>query len=121
MEGRDIFTGKAHVIVCDGFTGNIILKFAESFLGFFKTVVKEYTKKSLYKKVKIGLIAPTLKEIFKDFDYQEYGGVPLLGVNGVVIIGHGSSTGRAVENMIKRSIEIIKKELNKKIENAFTG
>lgn len=121
VEGRDIFTGKSHVIVCDGFTGNIILKFAESFLGFFKTTVREYTKKSLYKKVKIGLIQPTLKEIFKDFDYQEYGGVPLLGVNGVVIIGHGSSSGKAVQNMIKRSIEIIKTNLNSKIEKALKG
>lgn len=121
VEGRDIFYGRSDVIVCDGFVGNIILKFAESFLGFFKSTIKEYAGKSLYKKFKIGMFYPTLKEIFRDFDYQEQGGVPLLGVNGVVIIGHGSSTGRAVENMIKRSIEIISVNLNKKIENALTG
>lgn len=117
VEGRDIFMGKADVIVCDGFTGNIVLKFAESILGFFKSTIRNYAEKSLFKKIRVGLFAPTLKDIFKDFDYQEHGGVPLLGVNGVIIIGHGSSTALAVENMIKRSIEIISKNLNKKIEN----
>lgn len=121
VEGRDIFFDKADVIVCDGFTGNIILKFAESFLGFFKSTLKDYASKSLYKKLKLGLFAPTLKDVFKEFDYQEHGGVPLLGVNGVIIIGHGSSTGKAVRNMIKRSVEIIEKKLNYKIEQALTG
>lgn len=117
VEGRDIFMGKADVIVCDGFTGNIVLKFAESILGFFKLAFKNYAEKSIFKKIKVGLLAPTIKDVFKDFDYQEHGGVPLLGVNGVIIIGHGSSTGKAVQNMIKRSIEIISNDLNKKIEN----
>lgn len=117
VEGRDIFMAKADVIVCDGFTGNIVLKFAESILGFFKKTFKNYAEKSLVNKIKVGLLAPTIKDVFKDFDYQEHGGVPLLGVNGVIIIGHGSSTGKAVKNMIKRSIEIISKDLNNKIEN----
>lgn len=121
VEGRDIFFGKADVIVCDGFVGNILLKFAESFLGFFKSTIKDYADQSLYKKMKIALFRPTLKEVFQGFDYQEHGGVPLLGVNGVVIIGHGSSSGKAVGNMIKRAIEIISVNLNKKIENALTG
>ncbi len=120
VEGRDIFIGKADVIVCDGFTGNIVLKFAESILGFFKSTIRNYASKSILKKLRVGLFAPTLKDIFKDFDYQEHGGVPLLGVNGVIIIGHGSSTALAVENMIKRSIEIISKDLNKKIENELS-
>ena len=120
IEGRDIFFDKADVIVCDGFTGNIILKFAESFLGFFKATLKDYANKSLYKKAKLAMFAPTLKDVFRDFDYQEHGGVPLLGVNGVIIIGHGSSSGKAVLNMIKRSIEIIEKRLNYKIEEALT-
>jgi len=117
VEGRDIFLGKADVIVCDGFTGNVVLKFAESILGFFKSTIRNYANKSIFKKLRVAVFAPTLKDIFKDFDYQEHGGVPMLGVNGVIIIGHGSSTALAVENMIKRSIEIISKNLNKKIEN----
>ncbi|MDC1068192.1 phosphate acyltransferase PlsX [Candidatus Kapabacteria bacterium] len=121
VEGRDVLFGKADVIVCDGFTGNILLKFAESFLVFLKQAIRGYADKGLYKKLKVGMFAPTLKDIFKEFDYQEQGGVPLLGVNGVVIIGHGSSTGRAVENMIKRAIEIISVNLNKKIETALSG
>ena len=117
VEGRDIFMNKADVIVCDGFTGNIVLKFAESILGFLKQTFRNYANRSFINKLKMAILAPTLKDVFKDFDYQEYGGVPLLGVNGVVIIGHGSSTGKAIHNMIKRSIEMTSKDLNKKIEN----
>lgn len=119
VEGRDIFIGKSDVLVCDGFTGNIILKFAESFLGFFKSTLKQFADESLSNKLKVGLMAPTLRKVFKSFDYQEYGGVPLLGVNGVVIIGHGSSTAKAIHHMILRSMEIIDKELNLNIEIAL--
>ncbi len=119
IEGRDIFNGKAHVVVCDGFTGNIILKLAESFFGFFKTKVKQYAEKSLINKVKVALTIPTLRDVSKGLDYQEYGGVPLLGINGVVIIGHGKSSPIAIQNMIFRAVEIIRRDVNKKIEDAL--
>lgn len=120
VEGRDIFAGKSDVVICDGFTGNIILKFAESIMSFFKNAMKQYSEKSLINKLKVGLAVPTMKDVFKQFDYQEYGGVPLLGVNGIVIIGHGKSSPKAIKNMILRSTEMIENELNKKIEAALT-
>jgi glycerol-3-phosphate acyltransferase PlsX len=120
IEGGDIFNGKADVVVCDGFTGNIVLKFAESFLGFLKQSIKNFADKSLVNKIQVGLMVPTLKKVLSQFDYQDYGGVPLLGVNGVAIIGHGKSTPKAIQNMILRSIEIIDKDINNKIGLALS-
>jgi len=119
IEGRDILMGEADVIVCDGFTGNIILKFAESFLTFLKASIKKYANQGIVKKLKVGMMVPTLKDVLSDFDYQEHGGVPLLGVNGVSIIGHGSSNGKAMHNMVLRAVEIVQNDLNKKIEKAL--
>jgi len=116
IEGRDIFPGVADIVVCDGFVGNIILKFAESFMGFFKETLKKYANQSAIKKIKVGLMAPTIKDVFRGFDYQDHGGVPLLGVNGVVIIGHGKSTPKAIKNMLNTALITYTKEINKKIE-----
>lgn len=116
VEGRDIFPGVADIVVCDGFVGNIILKFAESFIGFFKETLKKYASQSTIKKVKVGLLAPTIKDVFRGFDYQDHGGVPLLGVNGVVIIGHGKSSPKAIKNMLHTALITYTKEINKKIE-----
>jgi glycerol-3-phosphate acyltransferase PlsX len=119
VEGRDVLLGTADVVVCDGLIGNIILKFAESVLGLFKTKVSNYAKKSIVNALKVLLLKPALKNMLKDMDYQQYGGVPLLGVNGVVIIGHGKSSPIAIQNMIYTAIEQVKKEINKKIERAL--
>jgi glycerol-3-phosphate acyltransferase PlsX len=119
IEGRDILVGAADVVVCDGFTGNIVLKLAESFLHILKSKIKDYASRNILKKFKVGLMIPTLKDILSEFDYQEYGGVPLLGVNGVVIIGHGKSSPKAIKNMILRSIEFSLSNINNKIENAL--
>lgn len=112
VEGRDILKGGTHVIVCDGFVGNVVLKFAESVLSILRTKFKDYAGKSLFNKVKVGLAYGTLKEILKDFDYQEYGGVPLLGVNGISIIGHGRSSPRAIMNMILRAEQMARAKIN---------
>lgn len=119
VEGRDIFTAKADVVVCDGFIGNIVLKFAESFIGILKSKVKAYSEKSLLNKIKVGMILPTLRDILQQFDYQKYGGVPLLGVNGVIIIGHGKSSPEAIKNMLVRAKEMVKKDVNKTIEHTL--
>jgi phosphate acyltransferase len=119
VEGRDVLRGKAEVIVCDGFIGNIVLKFAESVLDVLKSKFKQYAQKSLWNKIKVALSYGTLKDIIKDFDYQGYGGVPLLGVNGVVIIGHGKSTPLAVKNMIIRAQETVNKKVNEKIQEVL--
>ncbi len=112
IEGRDILKGKANVIVCDGFVGNIVLKFAESVLGLLKAKFKDYAASNLLNKIWVGLMYRTLKKILKDFDYQEHGGVPLLGVQGVSIIGHGGSTPKAIKNMILKAEDMVIKEVN---------
>lgn len=100
LEGRDIFTGKADVIVCDGFTGNIVLKEAE---GIYTLMRKRGIK----------------DEYFDRFNYENYGGTPILGVKGNVIIGHGISNDIAVKNMIIHAYDVAKSNLAKKINKAF--
>jgi glycerol-3-phosphate acyltransferase PlsX len=115
-EGRDILSGEYDLIICDGFAGNVVLKFAESVPGFLKTKFKDYAGKGLMNKIKVGMMRGTLRNIMKEFDYQEYGGVPLLGVDGVSIIGHGKSTPLAIKNMIRRAVEVIRNKVNEKIK-----
>ena len=100
IEGRDIFTGKVDVIVCDGFTGNVVLKQAEGMFGLIK---------------KRGI----KDEYFDRFNYENYGGTPILGVNSNVIIGHGISNDIAVKNMLLHSYDVSKSNLTQKIKEAF--
>lgn len=100
IEGRDIFTGKVDVIVCDGFTGNVVLKQAEGMFGLIK---------------KRGI----KDEYFDRFNYENYGGTPILGVNSNVIIGHGISNDVAVKNMLLHSYDVSKSNLTQKIKEAF--
>ncbi|WP_432708108.1 phosphate acyltransferase PlsX [Pedobacter sp.] len=100
IEGRDLFNKKADVIVCDGFTGNIMLKLAESF--YVLTMKKGFND-----------------EFFNRFNYENYGGSPVLGVNAPVIIGHGISSPLAVKNMVMQSRDMITTGLVGKIQDAF--
>lgn len=119
VEGRDVLLGTADVIVCDGLIGNIILKFAESVLSLFKTKLRNYAKKNFFNSLKMQLLRPALRNILRDMDYQQYGGVPLLGVNGIVIIGHGKSSPLAFQNMIYTAIEQKRKDIVRKIQRAL--
>jgi len=119
VEGRDILSGGVDVVVCDGFEGNIVLKFAESVLGFLKSRFTTFANRSLLNKLIVGAFKPVLKTVLKDMDYQEYGGVPLLGVNGVIIIGHGSSSPLAISNMIVRAVEVVRADVNGNIQQAL--
>lgn len=119
VEGRDILTGKADVVVCDGFIGNIILKFGESVPSFFKSRVKEVIGKNLFMKILGVFIRKTMRAAFKSMDYEEYGGVPVLGVSGIAIIGHGKSTPKAIKNMILRAEEMVRKNINLRIQEAL--
>lgn len=119
VEGRDILTKKVDVVVCDGFVGNIILKFGESVPKLLKHLLTQTANASFFDKLKVGLSKGTLKKSLKSLDYQEHGGVPLLGVNGISIIGHGSSTPKAIKNMVLKAYEMHKKDLLKKIENSI--
>lgn len=120
VEGRDILAGNVDVVVCDGYVGNIILKFGESVPKLLKHLLTQTAKQSLFDKLLIGLSKNALKKSLKSLDYQEYGGVPLLGVNGISIIGHGSSSVRAVKNMVLRANEMHQKQLIKKMSNAIS-
>ena len=119
VEGRDILTKQVDVIVCDGFIGNIILKFGESVPKLLKHLLAKTAEASFFDKLKVGLSKGTLKKALKSLDYQEHGGVPLLGVNGISIIGHGSSTPKAITNMVFKAREMYDKDLIKKIENSI--
>jgi glycerol-3-phosphate acyltransferase PlsX len=102
IEGRDLFNEKADVIVCDGFTGNVMLKLAETF--YILTLKKGFKD-----------------EFFDRFNYEQYGGSPILGVNAPVIIGHGISSPEAIKNMILLSKTMIESKLVDKIKAAFTS
>jgi glycerol-3-phosphate acyltransferase PlsX len=116
VEGRDILKGGLDVVVCDGFVGNILLKFGESVPGFFKAKFVRYASQGILNKL-VALVARRgMRTVMKELDYQEHGGVPLLGVNGVSIIGHGGSTPKAIKNMILRAEEMVERRVNQNIE-----
>lgn len=119
VEGRDILKARADVVVCDGFVGNIVLKFGESVPPFLKSRLLQVAGQGLWKKVGVGLAKSVLKAALKDMDPNEAGGVPVLGVNGVSIIGHGSSTSHGIKNMILKAVEVAESRLNLHIEEAL--
>lgn len=121
VEGRDVLKSTADVIVCDGFVGNVILKFAESVLTALKERLRAHSRTGLVNKIKAGIAGSVLKVAMKDYDYQEHGGVPLLGVNGVTIIGHGRSTPKALKNMVLKAEEMVLKDVNGNIRRAIAG
>jgi glycerol-3-phosphate acyltransferase PlsX len=120
VEGRDILAGNVDVVVCDGYVGNIILKFGESVPKLLKHLLTKTAENSFFDKLLIGLSKSTLKKSLKSLDYQEYGGVPLLGINGISIIGHGSSSIRAIKNMVLRANEMHQKQLVLKMTKAIS-
>lgn len=119
VEGRDILKGTAEIIVCDGFVGNVVLKFGESVPSFLKSKLKQYAAGSFIRTLLIGAARGSLRASLREMDYEEFGGVPVLGVNGVSIIGHGSSSPKAIRNMIYKAVEVAKSQLNTYIEEAM--
>jgi glycerol-3-phosphate acyltransferase PlsX len=115
VEGRDILYGKADVIVTDGFVGNTILKFAESIAGVFGSSFKKSIGNNLFSMLGAFMVRHAFREMRSSFDYQEYGGVPLLGVNGISIICHGRSTSRAIMNAIRVAVNMSEKQVNEHI------
>ncbi len=105
VEGRDIPAGNADVVVCDGFVGNVVLKLseglAESLLGTLRTQMTS----SLPNKLAAAVLRPGLRKVFQRLDYAEYGGVPLLGVNGSAIIAHGRSNAKAIKNALRVALQ----------------
>jgi glycerol-3-phosphate acyltransferase PlsX len=119
VEGRDILTGKVNIVICDGFVGNILLKFGESFLTIMKPLLKKTADESFFDKIKIGISRNAIRKTFKVFDPNQQGGIPLLGINGIAIIGHGSSSVVGIKNMVLRASEMYEKNLVSKIEKSI--
>lgn len=119
VEGRDILGGKADIVLCDGFVGNVILKFAESVLTILRHRIKSYADKGIINKVKALIVKNVLKKSLADFNADAQGGVPLLGIDGISIIGHGSSSIFAIKNMILKAKEMHNKKLIEKFEKAL--
>jgi len=106
-EGKDIPLGIADVIVTDGFTGNVIIKLSEGIKEILQDLLKTEIKSRLVTKIGGGLALPAFKAVWARLDWREYGGGPLLGVDGVVIIGHGRSDARAVRNAIRVAAQTV--------------
>jgi len=112
VEGRDLLKDVADVVICDGFVGNIILKFAESIGGVFSFHMKRQIGKNIFRNLGAFLLKPTFTGLRKVFDYEEYGGAPLLGVNGVSIICHGGSRPKAIKNAVREAAKMIREGVN---------
>ena len=121
VEGRDIFNGSVDVVVTDGFTGNILLKTSEGVADAIFTMMRQEIRKSL--PAKIGALLMK-KKVFarlkKQVDYAEYGGAPLLGVDGCAIVSHGSSNAKAIKNAIFQAISYVQSDMNKRIEELLS-
>jgi glycerol-3-phosphate acyltransferase PlsX len=115
-EGRDIWNGRFDVIACDGFVGNVVLKSAEGMAKMVGQGLKDNLRSGLRAMIGGWLVKPALKSFFKQLDYREYGGLPLLGIKGVSIIGHGSSDARAVKNGIGAAQRALEGRLHERIQ-----
>lgn len=115
-EGRDIINGNFDVVVCDGFVGNTMLKFGESVASMISGMLKAELKADPVRMGLAALLKPAFKRFQKRVDWTEWGGAPLLGVNGVCIVGHGSSCERAVKNAIRTAREVLLNDINSHIQ-----
>jgi len=119
VEGKDLFSGKTDIIVCDGFVGNVALKVTESVVATMQVFLKRHILSSALGKLGALLLKPSFARFKKELDYAEYGGAPLLGVNGVVIIGHGRSNPKAIKNAIRVAKEEVDRQFTEKILEAI--
>ncbi len=111
-EGRDLVKGKFDVVVCDGFVGNIVLKFGEAVVEFILESIKREVQKSLVSQLGAVAMMPALRNFKRQVDYAEFGGAPLLGVRGNCIIAHGSSHAKAIKNAIRVAAEMAGAHVN---------
>ena len=121
VEGNDLFHGRVDVVVCDGFVGNVVLKVAEGLIAFFSNHVKTEVSKTLLSSLGALTLLPALRKIKNQMDSSEYGGAPLLGVNGVGIVSHGASGAMAIKNAIRTAGDCVRHEINDKIQQALEG
>ena len=119
VEGDDIPYSKADVVVCDGFSGNVVLKFAEGLMHAVYSILKEEMGHRILPKVGMVFMIPMMKDLWSRFNYEKHGGTPLLGVNGIIVKAHGRSKAPAITNalrvarnfVIQNGVELIREEL----------
>jgi phosphate acyltransferase len=119
VDGKDIFTGEADVIVCDGFTGNVILKTSEGLADAIIRMLKREVAALTTGRIGYLLLKPALRNFKKKTDYDEYGGAPLLGIQGTCIISHGRSTAKAVKNAVRVASDFAQKRVFEIISSAI--
>jgi len=115
VEGRDVYNGSADVVICDGFVGNVLLKVSEGLADAIGTMLKRELQKRWLSKIGYLLARPSFKAFKKKVDYAEYGGAPLLGINGVGMICHGGSSPRAIANAIRFACEYAQQRVNDRL------
>jgi glycerol-3-phosphate acyltransferase PlsX len=120
VEGRDIFNGKVDVVVCDGFTGNVALKTMEGLAGFAGEVLKGAFSRNLTSRLGYLISRNSLKEAYRRLDYAEYGGAPLIGLDGVAIVAHGGSNPLAIKNAIRAARDAVDHKMNQHIAEALS-
>jgi glycerol-3-phosphate acyltransferase PlsX len=116
VEGKDLFSGVADVVVSDGFTGNVALKVSEGVVESVLSMARHEITKNIFAKLGYVLMKRHLKNIYKKVDYAEYGGAQLLGINGVCVIGHGRSSAHAVRNAVGRGREFVLSRVQDRIQ-----
>jgi glycerol-3-phosphate acyltransferase PlsX len=121
VEGKDIPAGLADVVVTDGFSGNIVIKLSEGVASLLMRVMEEEIKRRPTAVLGALLAKSALREVKSRLDYSEYGGAPLLGVDGVVIIGHGRSNAKAIKNMVRVGKEAVEKGMLEAIKEGIAG
>ncbi|MCX5702310.1 MAG: phosphate acyltransferase PlsX [Candidatus Omnitrophica bacterium] len=119
IEGKDIFSGKSDIIICDGFVGNVLLKVSESLAEAMKEFLRRNLMSNPWGKLGLLLLRKSLLQFKKELDYSEHGGAPLLGVNGMVIIGHGRSNSKAIKNGIRVAKEEVEGRFCDKVTEAL--
>ena len=120
VEGQDIYSGRADVIVSDGFTGNVVLKASEGLGEALVSMVKHEVMKNMWARIGLFLMNRHLKRIYKKVDYSEYGGAHLLGIDGVCIVGHGRSNAKAVKNAVRVANEFVVNRVKDKIQQELS-
>jgi glycerol-3-phosphate acyltransferase PlsX len=121
VEGRDIFTGDIDVIICDGFVGNVALKLAEGLGSSLTHMLKKALLSSLRAKLGALMVRGALNHFSSFFDYAEYGGAPLLGINGVALVCHGKSNQKAIRSAVKMAATYIEKDTNTLLVNSISA
>ncbi|MBI5191414.1 MAG: phosphate acyltransferase PlsX [Nitrospirae bacterium] len=116
IEGRDVFNGRADIIVCDGFIGNVAIKISEGLVEAMNSLLKKEIEEAIGGQLGYLLLRPAFKKFKKKLDYAEFGGAPLLGINGISMICHGHSTPKAIKNGIKLARDFHSKHVNRHIQ-----